>query len=128
MKLLLDTHILLWTAADSPRLSKSARDLISNPVNEPVFSVVSLWEIAIKGRLGRDDFRADPRLLRRSLIENGFQELPVTGDHAVAVDGLPDIHKDSFDRILIAQSMTEGMLLVTADTIVARYPAPIRLV
>ena len=78
--------------------------------------------------LGRSDFRVDPRVLRRGLLDNGYEELPITGEHAVAPDGLPPIHKDPFDRMLIAQSMVEGITLLTADPLIAQYPAPIRKV
>ena len=94
--------------------------------HELVFSSASLWEITIKRGLGRADFSVDPRLLRRGLLDNGYLELPITSEHAVAVDGLPAIHKDPFDRILVAQAMVEGMALVTADPLVAQYPGPIR--
>jgi PIN domain nuclease of toxin-antitoxin system len=126
MKLLLDTHLLLWAAGQPERLSADVRALLDDPGNILLFSAASLWEIAIKRGLGREDFRADPRLLRRGLLDNGYDELPVTSDHAVAVDGLPSIHKDPFDRILVAQSLVEGVMLLTADPWIARYPAPIR--
>ncbi|MET0240422.1 MAG: type II toxin-antitoxin system VapC family toxin [Sphingobium sp.] len=126
MKLLLDTHVLLWAAGDPGRLSAEARALIADEANEPIFSAASLWEIAIKTGLGRADFSVDARLLRRGLLDNGYGELPIASEHAVAIDSLPDIHKDPFDRMLIAQAMVEGMLLLTADEIVARYPGPIR--
>ena len=126
MKLLLDTHVLLWAAGQPDRLPLAIREMLEDPQNEPVFSVASLWEIAIKRGLGRSDFQVDARLLRRGLLENGYRELPIKGEHAVAVDGLPPIHKDPFDRILAAQSMIEGILLLTADPLVAQYPGPIR--
>jgi PIN domain nuclease of toxin-antitoxin system len=126
MKLLLDTHILLWAAGQPDRLPPAIREMLEDPRNEPVFSVASLWEIAIKRSLGRSDFQVDARLLRRGLLENGYSELEIKGDHAVAIDGLPPIHKDPFDRILVAQSMAEGILLLTADPLVARYPGPVR--
>jgi PIN domain nuclease of toxin-antitoxin system len=88
----------------------------------------SLWEVAIKRGLGRSDFRVDPRVLRRGLLDNGYDELPITGEHAVALDGLPPIHKDPFHRMLIVQSMVEGITLLTADPLIAQYPAPIRMV
>lgn len=128
MKLLLDTHLLLWAAGQPDRLSQVARDLLEEPQNEPIFSAASLWEIVIKRSLGRKDFQVDARVLRRGLLENGYRELEIKGDHAVAADGLPAIHKDPFDRILVAQSMVEGILLLTADPQVARYPGPVRLV
>ena len=126
MKILLDTHLLLWAAGMPYRLPGQARLLIDHPDNEPMVSVASLWEVAIKSGLGRTDFSVDPRLLRRGLLENGYAELDVTGAHATAVDLLPPIHKDPFDRILVAQAQIEGITLLTTDEIVARYPGPIR--
>ncbi len=128
MKLLLDTHLLLWAAGEPQRLSATATALIEDPANELVFSAASLWEVAIKCQLGRNDFRVDPRLLRRSLLDNGYLELPVTSEHAVATDNLPPIHKDPFDRILVAQATVEGMALLTVDPVVARYQGPVRKV
>ncbi|HET9114206.1 MAG TPA: type II toxin-antitoxin system VapC family toxin [Burkholderiales bacterium] len=128
MKLLLDTHLLLWAAGQPDQLSAAARLLLDGPQNELVFSSASLWEVAIKHGLGRSDFRVDPRLLRRGLLDNGYSELPITSEHAVAVDGLPSIHKDLFDRILVAQAMVEGIALITADPLVAQYPGPVRSV
>ena len=126
MRLLLDTQILLWAAGLPERLSADLRDLIEDSGTEPVFSAASVWEIAIKHGMGREDFRVDPRLLRRGLLENGYEELAVTGAHAEVVDVLPPIHKDPFDRILIAQALAEGIVLLTVDPVVARYPGPIR--
>ena len=127
MSFLLDTHLLLWAAGLPARLPSVARALLEEPKSEPVFSAASLWEIAIKSGLGRADFHVDPRLLRRGLLENGYTELPVTGSHAVAVDLLPAIHRDPFDRMLVAQAQIEGLTLLTADPVVGRYPGPIRL-
>ena len=109
MKLLLDTHLLLWAAAEPRRLSKQARALIDNPDNDLLFSAASLWEVAIKQGLGRGDFKVDARLLRRGLLDNGYSELPIISDHVVAIDSLPPIHKDPFDRILVAQATVEGL-------------------
>ena len=128
MKLLLDTHLLLWAAGQPDRLSRQARNLISNPRNELLFSVASLWEVSIKNGLGRTDFRADPRLLRRGLLDNGYGELPILSDHVVALDSLPELHKDPFDRILLAQALVEGVMLLTADSLLSQYPGPIRSV
>ena len=128
MKLLLDTHLLLWAAAMPKKLSASTRRLIGNTRNQPLFSAASLWEIAIKNQLGRRDFRVEPGTLRRGLLENGYLELPITGEHAVATDTLPNLHKDPFDRLLVAQAQVEGILLLTADEQVARYPGPVRKV
>jgi len=128
MKLLLDTHLLLWAAGEPDRLSVRARSLMEDQDNALVFSAASLWEITIKAGLGRADFQIDPHLLRRGLIENGYEELPVTGQHALAVGQLPDVHRDPFDRILVAQAMVEGLLLLTHDPLVQAYPGPITAV
>lgn len=128
MKLLLDTHLLLWAADDSKKLSSKARKLLSDRDNEPIFSVVSLWEVSIKRRLGRADFAVDPRLLRRGLLDNGYAELAVSGHHALAVDALPPLHRDPFDRMLVAQATVEGIILLTADARVAAYSGSIQRV
>jgi len=126
MKLLLDTHILLWAAGEPDRLPAEARALIADDANELLFSAASLWEVAIKSGLGREDFVADARLLRRGLLDNGYGELPVASEHAVAVGDLPPVHRDPFDRLLVAQAMVEGVTLLTSDELIARYPGPIR--
>ncbi len=128
MRILLDTHIILWTSLKTRRLSEQARAVLSEAGNSLVFSVASLWEIAIKRALDRPGFQVDPHLLRRGLLDNGYTDLPVTSVHALAVTALPAIHKDPFDRILVAQATAEGMVLLTSDATVARYPGPIRLV
>jgi PIN domain nuclease of toxin-antitoxin system len=132
MKLLLDTHLLLWAALEPHRLSAAARKLLEDPYNELIFSAASIWEVAIKSGLSRVGFEVDPRVFRRGLLDNGYEELAITSFHTVAVGGLPPIHRDPFDRLLIAQSMSEGIILLTSDPEVAKYgetyPAPIRLV
>lgn len=128
MKLLLDTQLLLWAAGMPERLSASARKLLNSPRNELLFSAASVWEIAIKNSLGRKDFRVEPRLLRRGLLDNGYTELPITSEHAVSVDTLPPLHGDPFDRLLVAQALCEGVTLLTADAQLARYPGPVRKV
>lgn len=128
MKLLLDTHLLLWAAGEPTRLPGEARSALDNPENELIFSVASLWEVSIKRGLGRADFNADPRLLRRGLLDNGYSELPITSDHVVAVDSLPLVHKDPFDRVLVAQAIVEGVILLTTDSLLTKYPGPIRSV
>src|SRR5271165_3212781 len=128
MRLLLDTHILIWAAVEPERLSGTATSLVEDENNELVFSAVSLWEIAIKTGRGREDFQIDAGLFRRNLFDNGYAEVTVTGSHAVAVVTLPPLHKDPFDRMLVAQAMIEGLTLVTADPAVAKYPGAIRLV
>jgi PIN domain nuclease of toxin-antitoxin system len=126
MKLLLDTHLLLWAAGEPERLPAGARDLVSDLHHELLFSVVSLWEVAIKRGLGRADFRVDPRLLRRGLLDNEYSELPILSEHVVALESLPPIHKDPFDRLLLAQTIAEGITLLTIDSQLAGYAAPVR--
>jgi PIN domain nuclease of toxin-antitoxin system len=128
MKLLLDTHLLLWAAGEPRRLSKPARRLIDNPDNQLLFSAASLWEVAIKRRLDREDFKVDARLLRRGLLDNGYTELPIISDHVVATESLPLLHRDPFDRILVAQATVEGVTLLTIDSLVSQYAGPIRTV
>jgi len=128
MKFLLDTHLLLWAAGQPGRLSAAALKFIDDPANELLFSAASIWEVAIKRGLGRNDFQVDPRLLRRGLLDNGYSELPVLSDHVVTIDSLPLIHKDPFDRLLVAQATVEGITLLTADAVVAKYPGPVRMV
>lgn len=128
MKLLLDTQLLLYAASQPKRLSAVARKLLGDPNNDLLFSAASLWEVTIKNSLGREDFRVEPRVLRRGLLDNGYAELPVTSEHAVQVDGLPDLHRDPFDRLLVAQAQCEGVTLLTTDAMVAKYPGPVRKV
>lgn len=120
MKLLLDTHVLLWAAAG--QLPKKARGLIEDTANRLFFSPASLWEIAIKRALKRDDFQVDAALLYHGLLENGYEELPMTGRHILFIDTLPPIHKDPFDRVLIAQALAEELTVVTADGKLTAYP------
>jgi PIN domain nuclease of toxin-antitoxin system len=128
VRFLLDTHVLLWASGDLDQLSPVTRALLVSEGTELFFSSVNLWEIAIKRGLGRDDFQIEPRSLYRGLIENGYQELPITSQHTFAVELLPPLHRDPFDRILIAQAMVEGLILLTADEKVSQYPGPVRLV
>jgi PIN domain nuclease of toxin-antitoxin system len=129
MKLLLDTHLILWGAAEPKRFSPRARMFIDDSSNEFVFSAVSMWEVAIKRALGKPDFAVEPRVLRRGLLDRGFTELPITSEHAMYVVSLPTtIHKDPFDRLLIAQATVEGIILLTSDVLVAQYPGPIQRV
>jgi len=127
MKLLLDTHVLLWAAGEPDRLSVDTRSMLNDPETELFFSAASLWEIVIKNSLGRADFKVNVRILRRALLDNGYNELSINSEHAVATDTLPSIYKDPFDRILIAQAMVEGIILLTSDSLVAQYPGPVRL-
>jgi PIN domain nuclease of toxin-antitoxin system len=126
--LLVDTHLLLWAAGEPAKLSKKARRLLEDPDSQLWFSAASLWEVAIKHGLGREDFRVEPRRLRRGLIDNGWRELAISSEHAVATLDLPPIHKDPFDRMLVAQAQVEGLALVTSDEFVARYPGDVHKV
>jgi PIN domain nuclease of toxin-antitoxin system len=128
VKLLLDTQLLLWAAGNPERLSLRARRLINDPENELLFSAASVWEITIKAALGRADFRVEPRVLRRALVDNGYVEVAITSEHAVNVQTLPPLHKDPFDRLLLSQALVENITLVTTDAELERYPGPVRKV
>ncbi|MCB7135145.1 type II toxin-antitoxin system VapC family toxin [Cellulosimicrobium marinum] len=128
MRVLLDTHLLLWAADEVDRLPAAATDLLADPDVDAWFSAASIWEIAIKRGLDRPDFRVDAGVFRRALLRAGFVELAVTGAHAAAVALLPPVHRDPFDRLLVAQAATEGITLVTHDEVVGRYPGPVRVV
>ena len=122
MTFLLDTHVLLWAAGDPRRLTPQTRDLLRDPATELTFSTASIWEVVIKSSLGRSDFRVDARQLRDGLLHNGYRELAIQSEHALAVGLLPPIHNDPFDRILVAQAQVEGITLLTVDERLTRYP------
>lgn len=126
MRLLLDTHVVIWALGDPGRLSHETRVLLDAADSEPLFSPINLLEVAIKSEVGRKNFNIDPRLLHQELLDLGFRELPILSGHALAVADLPPIHKDPFDRLLVAQALAEGITLLTADATVARYPGSIR--
>jgi PIN domain nuclease of toxin-antitoxin system len=126
--LLLDTHVLLWAIVWPDRLSEQAQRLIEAPGTELLFSPANLWEIVIKNSLGRPDFSVDVRVLRRAALDNGYVELAVQSSHVLALEDLPSIHKDPFDRILLAQARAEGIALLTLDEQVAKYPGLVHLV
>ena len=128
MKYLVDTHLLLWAAGETRKLSRTAKRLLDDDSAQLWFSAASIWEVAIKNGLGRKDFRAEPRHLRRGLIDNGWNELVVTSEPAAAVMDLPALHKDPFDRMLVAQTQIEGLTLLTSDEAIADYPGRIRVV
>lgn len=121
MRLLVDTHLLLWAAARSRRLPKEARRLLEDPANEVLFSAASLWEVVIKAALRKPDFKLDIALLRPALAEMGFLELAISGAHTERLASLPPIHKDPFDRMLVAQSLAESLVLLTNDGVLAGY-------
>ncbi|MGB1196816.1 MAG: type II toxin-antitoxin system VapC family toxin [Synechococcus sp.] len=126
MQLLLDTHLLLWAVVEPERLDVALVGMLEDPLNTPVFSVVSLWELVIKRGLDRTDFQLEPSLLRQALLEAGWRELPVQAHHVLAVGQLPPLHRDPFDRLLLAQAQADGLLLITADQQLAQYPGPVR--
>lgn len=128
MKVLLDTQLLIWTTSLIERLPDVAREIIEDGANTIVFSVASIWEVAIKSALQKPGFTIDPTDLRRSLLANDFAELTVAAPHAIGVFTLPLIHRDPFDRILIAQAAAETLTLLTSDSLIGRYPGDIRRV
>ena len=127
MNLLLHPHIILLTAGRSPRLPEQAAEIIADPAHTLYFSVVTIWEIAIKRSLDRPDFQTEPGLIRAGLLQSGYVELPIESRHVLALTALPPHHRDPFDRLLIAQAVTEGMTLLTHDARVAKYSDAIRL-
>jgi PIN domain nuclease of toxin-antitoxin system len=121
---LLDTHILLWTAQDSPKLSAPWRVLLEAGKEQVYFSVANIWEIVIKSGLRRGDFRVDAERLRSAALFAGYDELPIRGAHVLAVNDLPGLHADPFDRILLAQAAVEQLQLLTVDRSVLAYGRP----
>jgi PIN domain nuclease of toxin-antitoxin system len=128
VRVLIDTHLLLWTVASSRRLPKAARSLILDAANDVFYSAASVWEVSIKSTLGRTGLKADPTVLVRALAQSGFSELPVTAAHAARVARLPAIHRDPFDRLLVAQSLAEPMTLLTNDAVLVGYGPLVQLV
>ena len=128
MKYLLDTHLLLWIATAPNHLSKATLKILEDDHNECWFSAASLWEIVIKNGLGRADFHIEPNVFRRGLLDNGYFELAIKSEHTIMVGTLPPIHKDPFDRILIAQALLEGFILLTNDSVLTQYTGSIQLV
>ena len=128
MRVLVDTHLLLWAMASPRRLPKEARALILDATNEVFFSAASVWEVAIKSALSRRNFKANPTMLVRALVQSGFSELSVTAAHAARVTGLPTLHRDPFDRLLVAQSLVEPMTLLTNDAVLVGYGPFVQLV
>ena len=123
--MLLDTHLLIWTVSQPERLPPKGLALMSDVENELFFSVASLWEIAIKASHKRADFMVNVPELYGELLRNAYKEVPVLAAHTFAVAHLPHLHKDPFDRLLLAQAMRENLTLLTADETLATYPGPI---
>lgn len=128
MIFLLDTHLLVWAAYESEQLSQETRSIIEDCSHTLVFSAASIWEVAIKSSLARNDFDVDVRVLRRELLEAQYQELHITSAHTAEVADLPPHYKDPFDRLLFAQARVEGITLLTSDRLVAQYDQPVRFV
>ena len=121
MRILLDTHVFLWALVDDPRLTVQARDLLLMPQTELVVSTASIWEISIKYGLRRGDMPVDGESALSFARQAGYSVLPIIPEHAAAVDRLPGIHADPFDRMLVAQALHEPMRLMTHDAQLARY-------
>jgi PIN domain nuclease of toxin-antitoxin system len=119
MNLLLDTHVVLWWLADAPELGSVAREAIANRANVVHVSAVTAWEITVKRALGKLEMPDD---WEQALAAEPFTQLPITWSHALRVGGLPDLHRDPFDRLLVAQALVEGLVLVSHDAAMARYP------
>lgn len=128
MSFLIDTQLALRAKFAPDRLSPIARTLIDDPDEIVVFSVITLWETVIKSALGRGDFAYEATTLRRSLLETGYRELPITAAHVLEVANLPAVHADPFDRLMLAQARSEGLTLLTTDAALARYGSPVRRV
>lgn len=118
---LLDTNLLLWAAFEPARLSPKAAAALRSRETPLAFSLASLWEVAIKTSLGRPDFAVDPALLHRALLSEGFVEMPITAPHLARVATLPWVHRDPFDRLLVAQALEDGITLLTVDATLKRY-------
>ncbi len=128
MNYLLDTHLLIWAASGSDKLSKAASDIISDHQNSLWVSVASFWEIAIKRSKLRSAFPVEVGPLRAGLFANGYEELAIEARHIVIVQDLPRFHSDPFDRLFVAQAMAEGMILLTADRALANYGNSVHIV
>jgi PIN domain nuclease of toxin-antitoxin system len=128
VRFLFDTHLVLWAAFEPHRLPRAARTCLDDEATIPILSVVVTWEVAIKAAKPKTNLPGGPGLLRRAMLDRGWEELPIGADHALAAGALPPVHGDPFDRMLIAQATVEGAVLLTADEAVARYPGPVRLV
>lgn len=122
MRYLLDTHAFLWWILADPRISPRAAAIIQDHANEIWFSAASAWEIAIKAQLGRITFEDDlVECIPRQVVANGFKHLPIQAKHALQVARLPPLHRDPFDRMLVAQALVEQMVLLSADQAIAKY-------
>lgn len=128
MRYLLDTHLLIWLALGDRKLPQEVADIHEDPESELYFSVISVWETAMKQALGRKDFQVDAGLLRADLLNEGYVEILVESRHALEVRNLPKLHRDPFDRMLVAQSRVEGLVLLTSDEDICKYQGTVKRV
>lgn len=128
MRYLLDTHLLIWLALGDRKLPQEVADIHEDPESELYFSVISVWETAMKQALGRKDFQVDAGLLRADLLNEGYVEILVESRHALEVRNLPKLHRDPFDRMLVAQSRVEGLVLLTSDEVICKYQGTVKRV
>jgi PIN domain nuclease of toxin-antitoxin system len=128
MNFLVDTHLLLWASTDRRKLPLTAYKLMADERNILWVSAASIWEVAIKHSLKRPDFDIDPGPLRAGLVQMGYQELSIESRHIMCLVGMPYHHTDPFDRLLLAQSISDGLVLLTSDQDLSRYDGPVRYV
>ena len=128
MKYLLDTHLLLWASTNNSKLPVAAAEIIADRENLLWMSVVSLWEVAIKSAQRKPDFPYEPEQLRAGMLANGYEELNMESNHVLGLKNLPKIHSDPFDRLLVSQAFSEGLILLTADRKLVEYGVKVRLV
>lgn len=128
MNLLVDTHLLLWSCITPEKLSARGKAALADRQNTLWFSAASIWEVTVKFSLKRDGFQIDPRPLRAALFRMGYTEIPIEGRHTLEVAEMPFWHTDPFDRLLVAQAICEGMLLLTSDATLAQYGSPVMTV
>ena len=128
MGYLFDTHLLIWVINEPERIPENIAALMEEGAPGRYFSAVAIWESAIKSALGRPDFNVDPHVLHVILLKAGFTEIAFNGRHGLATRYMPPIHRDPFDRAMIAQANIEGLTLVTADALLAEYPARVLLI
>lgn len=126
MRCLLDTHVFLWWVNEDRRLPEHVRSVIEDNENDIYFSAVSAWEIAIKAHLGRIELKVDPQLFITNQLEaNRFRQLSIDIRHALGVFALPPVHRDPFDRLLVAQAIIENLVVLSQDSFIKQYDVPV---
>ncbi|MBI1286427.1 MAG: PIN domain-containing protein [Flavobacteriales bacterium] len=126
MRLLLDTHTVIWFITNSTELPKGIKKLIENPLNECLLSHASLWEMAIKFSLGKLELRSELKEIFEIIKKSGIEILPINEQHLIKISELPFHHRDPFDRLIIAQALTEGILILSKDSQFKKYDAELR--